>query len=302
MLQHLSGIIIIRGDIYNLMKKLLFLLFLCFSIPAILLRGPFSSKVKEKDDIKTQESASDQKEEKTPAKENTDIDKKESSVIAETENAKNDADDRQQIYRLLDFDRRLILSVGEQDDSVCSIFCLAYARAILDEDYKADPYDYWDDGAVWRWADYEDIAKDDPLSKVLQSACDRIEEGVPVLFYVSGDYACTVGKTPQLRSSEEHFVLIIGYRKDADYENLKPSDFYAADPSSGYKGSEDTYMPWCTLTDESPLKSSGEYALYAPVDSRKRVGTCDAYADTCRWDTERSAPVYPNYVEKDSSR
>ena len=298
MLQYLSGIIIIGSDLYILMKKLLFLLFLFFTIPAILLGRPFSDRKKGETEIKTQSTAV--REEKTPVTENTEVKKEGDTETGKEENIKGNEGIGPQVFRMLDFDRRLILSVGEQDDYVCSIFCLAYARAILDEDYKADPYDYWDDGAVWRWADYGDIAGDDPLKKVLQSAYDKIEEGVPVLFYVDGTYAYTVSETPQPRSSEEHFVLIIGYKKDADYENLKPSDFYAADPSAGYKGSEDAYMPWCTLTDDSPLKVNGEYALYAPVDLYKYVKTCDAYADTCRWDMERSEPIYPNYLNKNS--
>ena len=206
------------------MKKLLFLLFLCFAIPAVLLRNPFA--VKKKEEVSVQSETAKQAESK---KEETPVSEEEKKE----EPAKEDEGDGRQIYRMLDFDRRLILDVGEQDDSVCSIFCLAYARGILDEDYKADPYDYWDEGAVWRWAHYGDIAGADPLNKVLQSAYDKIEEGMPVLFYVDGTYAYTVSKTPRPRTSQEHFVLIIGYRKDADYDDLKPSDFYAADPSAG---------------------------------------------------------------------
>ena len=273
------------------MKKLLFLLFLCFAIPAVLLRNPFA--VKKKEEVSVQSETAKQAESK---KEETPVSEKEKKE----EPAKEDEGDGRQIYRMLDFDRRLILNVGEQDDSVCSIFCLAYARGILDEDYKADPYDYWDEGAVWRWAHYGDIAGADPLNKVLQSAYDKIEAGMPVLFYVDGTYAYTVSKTPQPRTSQEHFVLIIGYRKDADYDDLKPSDFYAADPSAGYKGSEDAYIPWCLLTDESPLKISGEYALYAPIDSDKHVKTCDAYADTSRWDADTSEPIHPDYVKSGS--
>lgn len=270
------------------MKKLLVLLFLCFSIPAILMGRSFSEKAKEEAPAKNEEVTVREEKENTL------------SVISgeekKEETAQDGRNDGPQIYRMLDFDRRLILNVGEQDDNVCSIFCLAYARAILDEDYNADPYDYWDEGAVWRWADYEDIAGADPLKKVLQSAYDRIGEGVPVLFYVDGTYAYTVSETPQPRTSNEHFVLIIGYKKDADYADLKPSDFYAADPSAGYKGNTDAYMPWCTLTDESPLKVSGEYALYAPVDPYEHVEVCEAYADTSRWDADRSDPIYPEYV------
>lgn len=203
----------------------------------------------------------------------------------------------QQRYRMLDFDRRLILGVGEQDQYVCSIFTLAYARAILDSDYKSDPYDYYDgDGAVWRWAGYEDIAGNDSLEKVLKKAYDEITKGRPVIFFVSDVYAYTAGEVKESRQSGDHYVLLIGYKENADSSNLKPSDFYAADPTSGYRGSKDADIPWVDLTDEAPGLVSGEYALYAPTDPDKHVSTCIAYADTSEWDADLTNEIRPNYI------
>ena len=195
---------------------------------------------------------------------------------------------------MLDFDRRLILNVGQQDPEICSIFCLAYGKAILDNDYQANPYDYYDgDGAVWRWAGFEDIALSDPLDTALQRAYDEINAGRPVIFFVSDTYAYTATDKPASRSAWQHYVLLIGYKKDADYKHLKPSDFYAVDPTAGYRSNDENYIPWVVLSDEAPETVSGEYALYAYRESDKHVDVCDAYADTARWDDEGSEAIYP---------
>ena len=200
------------------------------------------------------------------------------------------------VYKMLDFDRRLILEIGQQDEWLCSIFNLAYARAILDNK-KSDPYDYYDgDGTVWRLADYEDLALDNDLHTVLQIAYDEIDSGSPVLFFVGGEYGYTTSDNPTERISSDHYVLLIGYRMNADYDNLSPSDFYAADPSNGYCCSADSYMPWITLSDDAPELVSGEYALYGQIGSKK-VKTCIAYKDTCTWDSDLSKPIYPAYYE-----
>lgn len=269
------------------MKKILVLLsvFLLLS-SALICRFVFAAQRKK------EESIVEVKEEK---KEET---KEEIVVTEETkEEEKTEEEvDTEGLYKMLDFDRRLILRVGIQDDWVCSIFNLAYARAILDEDYRSDPYDYYDgEGAVWRWADFEDIALSDPLDKVLQKAYDEIDAGRPTIFYVDGTYAYTTSANPQPRNSEEHFVLILGYKLSADRDHLKPSDFYGADPSGGYCCSEDGYMPWVTLTDESPLKINGEYALYASNEPDDHVSTCIAYADTCMWNCDQMNEIRPNY-------
>ena len=204
------------------------------------------------------------------------------------------------VYKVLDFDRRLILKIGPQDESLCSIFCLAYARAILDNDYSSNPYDYYDgDGAVWYWAQFEDIAHSDPLIKVLQKAYDQIDSGRPTVFYVSGEYATTVGREKPDRISRQHFVLIIGYRLNADYNNLNVSDFYILDPTGGYCYGEEGCLPWATLTDDAPELMQGEYALFADSDEKHYVGTCIATVDTSTWNTGLSDPIYPNYVSND---
>ncbi len=202
------------------------------------------------------------------------------------------------IYRMLDFDRRLILEVGVQEDYLCSIFDLAYARAILDEDHEVDPYDYYDgDGADWRKAGFEEAALDDPLDIVLKRAYDYIKEGKPVLFYTSDIYGTSAGNAGSRRKAYEgHYVLLIGYKEDASYEDLRPSDFYAADSSAGYCCEAGSYMPWIFLTDEAPAKVSGEYALYVQTDETK-VKTCLAYPDTCNWDADRKGPIHPAYVK-----
>ena len=215
-------------------------------------------------------------------------DKKEEIVEIENKVYPND------VYRMLDFDRRLILQIGQQDKNVCSIYNLAYARAILDNK-KINPYDYFDgEGAVWNLADFDDIAHDSPLSVVLQRAYDEIDNGKPTIFFVSGEYGYTTSSNPIKRTSYDHYVLIIGYRMNADYDNLKPSDFYAADPSSGYCCDVDGYMPWIILTDDAPELVSNEYALYALFDDKK-VGTCIAYPDNVTWDNNLKEIINPNY-------
>lgn len=203
------------------------------------------------------------------------------------------------VYRMLDFDRRMILKIGQQDKELCSLFNLAYARSILDGK-MADPYDYYDgDGAVWYLADYGDIALNDPLPVVLQRAYDEIDAGRPVLLFVSGDYGYTTAQEPVKRISYDHYVLLIGYRMNADYDRLKASDFYAADPSNGYCCSANSYMPWTILSDDAPALVSGEYALYAQIDEDPHVNTCIAYPDKCTWDADISKPIYPEYYDKD---
>ena len=215
---------------------------------------------------------------------------KDTNNVAET---KTEEQDGRQVYRMLDFDRRLILNVGQQDPEICSIFCLAYGRAILDKDYSADPYDYYDgNGAVWRWAGFEDIALSDPLDTVLKRAYDEINAGRPCIFFVSDTYAYTATDKPASRSAWQHYVLLIGYKKEADYKHLKPSDFYAVDPTAGFKSNDENYVPWIVLTDEAPETISGEYALYAYRDSDKHVNVCDAYADSVRWDGDKSKEIY----------
>ncbi|MBR6724257.1 MAG: hypothetical protein IKI79_03110, partial [Erysipelotrichaceae bacterium] len=157
------------------------------------------------------------------------------------------------------------------------------------------PYDFYDgEGAVWRWADFEDIALDLPLEKVLQRAYDEINAGRPSIFYVHDLYAYAASEEKGERTSYEHFVLLLGYRMNADYDHLKPSDFYAADPSAGYCCGMN-YMPWVTLSDEGPYQINGEYALYAPSDKESYVKTCLAYTDSCHWDAERREVINPSY-------
>ena len=227
--------------------------------------------------------------------------KQDEIVIQEKQETKKETDisEVEGAYKMLDFDRRLILKVGPQDESLCSIFCLAYARGILDNDYSCDPYDYYDgDGAVWYWAEFEDIAYSDPLLKVLQKAYKEIDNGRPTVFYVSGEYATTTGKEKPDRISGQHFVLIIGYRTGADYNNLKPSDFYIADPTGGYCYQEGC-IPWATLTDNSPELMQGEYALFTDSNQKRHVDTCIAKADTAIWNTDLSKPIYPDYIKDD---
>ena len=201
------------------------------------------------------------------------------------------------VYKMLDFDRRLILEIGQQDEYLCSIFNLAYARAILDNEIR-DPYEYYDgDGAVWYLADYEDLALDNDLSTVLQIAYDEIDSGSPVIFFVSGNYGYSASANPVDRISYDHYVLLIGYRMNADYDNLKPSDFYGADPSNGYCCSADSFMPWITLSDDAPELVSGEYALYGQIGSNK-AKTCIAYKDICTWDNDLSEAIYPDYYKQ----
>ena len=226
---------------------------------------------------------------------------KEEIIIQETTKDNDNYEDIENGFKMLDFDRRLILKIGQQDNYLCSIFNLAYARAILDNDYNVDPYDYYDgEGAVWHLADYEDIAYNDPLLTVLQRAYDEINNGRPTLFYVSGNYGKTVTSETADRNSGEHFILIIGYKLSADYDNLKPSDFYTADPSGGYcYMNNEGCLPWVILTDDAPLKIANEYALYASSNKKKGVATCIAYIDTSTWNADLSKPIYPNYVSND---
>ncbi len=236
-----------------------------------------------------------------PKEETVPDDETETDVLPQgngIELAVDDSVKQGQIYKMLDFDRRLILKTGQQDEYLCSIFCLAYARGILDGK-MADPYDYYDgDGAVWHWADFEDIALSDPLPKVLQKAYDEIDAGRPVILFCSGNYAHIPGHEDYSRSTGDHYVLLIGFKEEADYKNLKASDFYAADPSRGYSDSKDTFMPWIVLTDEAPATIRGEYALYASMDKRKAVPTCNAFADRSTWDNDLKKEIHPEYLEE----
>ena len=228
-------------------------------------------------------------------KEETVVEEKKEEEKTKEAETKGEARYQEDVYKMLDFDRRLILRIGVQDESLCSIFNLAYARAILDNDERVDPYDFYDgEGAVWRWADFEDIALDLPLEKVLQKAYDEINAGRPSIFYVHDLYAYAASEEKGERTSYEHFVLLLGYRMNADYDHLKPSDFYAADPSAGYCCGMN-YMPWVTLSDEGPYQVNGEYALYAPSDKESHVKTCLAYTDSCHWDAERREVINPIY-------
>ncbi len=237
-----------------------------------------------------QEPAKEEKKEEPPIPEET--------IKQEEEPAVRKEDDGRPVYKMLDFDRRLILDIGIQDRWLCSIFDLAYARAILDGSFKVDPYDYYDgEGAVWRWAGFEDVASSDPLNVVLKRAYDEIDAGRPTILFVSGTYAYTSTEKPQSRTSEDHYVLILGYRKDADREDLKPSDFYGADPSGGYCCDVYGYVPWVTLSDEGPALVSGEYALYAQSDPEPHLKTCFAHADTVTWDGDRTNAIHPDHID-----
>ena len=242
------------------------------------------------EEVKTEEEKKeegDQKEE-TPAVQNEPASQ---GIVLELQSEKGP------VYKMLDFDRRLILAIGQQDQWLCSIFNLAYARAILDNDNKVDPYDYYDgDGAVWRDADFEDVALDNPIEKVLQIAYDEIDAGRPTILFVSGNYGHAAGSESSQRNSGDHYVLLIGYRADADRNDLGPSDFYAADPSGGYCCSIDSYMPWIVLNDTAPEKVSGEYALYASNDPKDHLDTCLAYVDLSNWDADRNEPILPDYA------
>ena len=244
-----------------------------------------------------------QQEEKTEEKqdENTQTDNREENTETTTsvpeQSQENNIKDQEGVFKMLDFDRRLILNVGQQDEETCSIFCLAYARAILDNSFNVNPYDYWDDGAVWRDADFTDIAETDPVDKVLKKAYEQLDKGRPVIIYTIGDYGTTPNEKPQIRTASEHFVLLIGFKANADFNKLKASDFYGVDPAAGYKYSEDNYMPWVILTDNAPQQMQNEYALFAPSDENIHVKTCYAYADSVKWDTVSNVPIYPNYVQ-----
>ena len=263
------------------MKKLLLFLLLFFVVSIFLIKKPFSHDKKE---IVTHE------------------DEKNNNVTEVTETVVEKEDDEHiiypdDVYDVLDFDRRLILNIGEQDDwGHCAIYCLAYSQAILYNRNGIDPYTYYDgSGAVWRWADYKDIALDNPLSKVLQLAYDEISKGIPVLFYVGDTYAKTAGHEEVERIASEHYVLLIGYRSNADYDSLKPSDFYGTDPSGGYKNNENAYVPWIILTDDSPKTINGEYALFTSDDTDLKVKVTKAYIDTIHWDDSGNDVIHPNY-------
>ena len=137
-----------------------------------------------------------------------------------------------------------------------------------------------------------------PLDEVLKKAYDQIDSGRPAIIYTSGTYATTVTDKPQDRSASEHFVLLIGFKKNADRNDLKPSDFYGIDPANAYKSTERNYIPWVTLTDTAPAKMLEEYALFVAVDQSAHVKTCIAHADSVRWDTSLSFPINPDYVQE----
>ncbi len=284
----------------NMMKKvpIAILLIAVIAFTVFFFKNVFFPVITEEPAVITQETVEPKKEEK----EETPVDNEKENVDMPEQNGieltMNDPVQSRQAYKMLDFDRRLILQVGQQDQYLCSIFCLAYARGILDGK-AADPYDYYDgDGAVWRWADFEDIALSDPLSKVLQKAYDEIAAGRPVILFVKGTYAHIPDHEEYSRTSGDHYVLLIGFKEDADYKKLKASDFYAVDPTRGYSDSKNTFMPWIVLTEEAPATVHGEYALYASTDKKKQVPTCIAYADASTWDTDLKQPISPDYQEE----
>ena|GEM_PF-2465387 len=291
------------------MKKLIvFLLILAIiaslSVAGLLVKA-FLNTYKE-DSVSVQSVETTNKIQEETVKEETITETKEEETTAVKEETKEEIkyEERKEatadtVFKMLDFDRRYILKIGMEDDWLCSIFDLAYARAILERSFSIDPYDYYDgNGAGWKEADYEDIALDSALPVVLQRAYDRISVGQPVLFFVDGKYGYTIGETPGYRSSEDHYVLLIGYRKDADYEDLRPSDFYAVDPSGGYCCGVDTYKPWIVLSDEAPALTSGEYALYAPI-ANEHIDLCLAYPDTCNWNAGLHEAISPLYAKED---
>ncbi len=201
------------------------------------------------------------------------------------------------VYKMLDFDRRLILKIGQQEDETCSIYCLGYARAILDNNYSVDPYRYWDDGAVWRDAGFKDIASSDPLDKVLKKAYDELDRGRPAIIYTTGAYGVTLTDKPQERSASEHFIVLLGYRANADYDNLKASDFYSADPANAYRLTEENYVPWIILKDGAPSLMLNEYALFVPEDPDVHVDVCLAFPDTVKWESESKEIIHPDYYQ-----
>ena len=247
----------------------------------------------------TQENTQDKSEEKQDEPDPSSQTQTTPQTVAEQQPQTQSAEEEKEtVYKMLDFDRRLILIIGEQGKENCSIFCLAYAKAILDGSFNVNPYDYWDDGAVWSAAGFHDIAGKDPLDEVLKKAYDQIDSGRPAIIYTSGTYATTVTDKPQDRSASEHFVLLIGFRKNADRNDLKASDFYGIDPANAYKSTERNYIPWVTLTDTAPAKMLEEYALFVAVDQSAHVKTCIAHADSVRWDTSLSFPINPDYVQE----
>ena len=253
------------------MKKLLFLLLLFITVSILLIKRPFSHEQKET------------------------IKKNDEDKNAETENI------LLRISVTYSFNNQLIAHGSPKKGNTC-IYCLAYAQAILYNRNNIDPYSYYDgEGAVWRWADYKDIALDNPLPVVLQSAYDEISKGIPVLFYVGDSYAKTAGHEEIIREASEHYVLLIGYRLNADYNNLKASDFYAADPASGYKINQDAYTPWVILTDSAPKTINGEYALFTSDDPDLHVPVVKAYIDTSRWDDSVSDPIPALYYQSNPS-
>ncbi len=281
------------------MKKLLFLLLLFITVSILLIKRPFSHEqketIKKNDEVKNAETENKDQQIINTSSENTNENANQETAVLTVY-----PDD---VYNILDFDRRNILSIGEQDEwGHCSIYCLAYAQAILYNRNNIDPYSYYDgEGAVWRWADYKDIALDNPLPVVLQSAYDEISKGIPVLFYVGDSYAKTAGHEEIIREASEHYVLLIGYRLNADYNNLKASDFYAADPASGYKINQDAYTPWVILTDSAPKTINGEYALFTSDDPDLHVPVVKAYIDTSRWDDSVSDPIPALYYRNNPS-
>lgn len=290
------------------MKKLLALVIVIMLMLSLLLARIFFSGKKDeatetKEEVIEKEKTEEIKETAEEKEEEKDQEAPSVEETKETEDASGPDEtityvEQEGLYRMLDFDRRLILRVGQQDNDVCSIFNLAYARGILDENNDNDPYDYYDgDGADWRSADFTDIALDYPLATVLQRAYDEIDDGRPTIFFVSGRYGTTIGNDHPDRHSSDHYVLIIGYRLGADRDDLKPSDFYAADPSGGYCYMGEGCLPWITLTDDAPEKVSGEYALYTDADPSRHAATCIAYPDSSRWDDDLSEPIYPAYAE-----
>ncbi|MCR5250074.1 MAG: Ig-like domain-containing protein [Lachnospiraceae bacterium] len=122
------------------------------------------------------------------------------------------------------YDKSLLNQVGAQGAYQCMAYAFAYATTIIDKKVHSGS-EYWKliDG-VWQaswpkgWSDCTD--------RSLKTAYDNINLNKPMVLHVSGKYRAG----HEANGQYGHWVTVIGYKKTANRDALKTSDFYIIDP------------------------------------------------------------------------
>ncbi len=175
---------------------------------------------------------------------------------------------------LLNFDHSMIAGIGNQTPGRCSLFCLRYARTILDGT-PCSGSGMWSNGANWSAGGYRNFSGD--RDTCLNKLYSELGAGRPVIVHLQnapGENICTTyeywengsgwkkTRYPHRATSSQygHWVLVAGVSADADPSNLRESDFFALDPAHVTDGSRicvTRLMDNTMWVDNSPLKVTG---------------------------------------------